>query len=545
VALSKFIAEKNEIKSNSLESKMYTVVRELIEECGGYDFTNDQIWMKCKKVMDGTEIYRESFYSIDLGKVTHKRVTKLYISKFKAEPYQTSGNDSKRGLRFKKEVLDRIGSQYKCTDEIKIISEDEKQASDNSDKDKPASDASLASVFKSAYGILDKNNGCTPPKLGESSEPSTDAGIVKVSSYNHNNNNNNNNNSNNINNIGTNQSDSDYGSPPLTSESAIIPANQIKLYSNYLYTPKQEVLSNFRASKYQDCRINAYPYYIGYKGINLTAPSFIMIDLDLKDFDHVHERLNTTLHKTLMKIDGTFHSVPTVLWTGNGYHVYQPVDGFVLEEIDRFNQFVDSNKKDLTSRFMQFAEGYFTENNSDLHHRPSIKSCLIRIPGTINSKRNQEVKVVQKWNGTRPSINYLLREFRTWLVSEIIKDKRKVKSYSKRPKPTKNRFHNFGYTTNSITWIEKLLQTPIADNRKYVIWRILVPYLFNVKRLLEADATEIIQTWLHKCHILRSLDFNANYLIKQNIRNRSSYLPISFTKLSSENYALYNIISEG
>lgn len=315
-------------------------------------------------------------------------------------------------------------------------------------------------------------------------------------------------------------------------------------YQKEVYN-KQEVLSHFRAAKYQDCRINAYPYYTGYKGINLTAAGFIMIDLDLKDFDHVHERLNTTLHKTLMKIDGTFHSVPTVLWTGNGYHVYQPMDGFVLEEIDRFNQFVDSNKKDLTSRFMQFAEGYFTDNKGDPQHRPSIKSCLIRVPGTINSKCNQEVKIVQRWNGIRPSINYILRDFRTRLVSEIIEDKRKVKSYSKWPKPTKKRFYNFGYTFNSIPWIEKLLQTPIADNRKYVIWRILVPYLFNIKMLSEAEVSEIIQTWLNKCRALRSLDFNANYLTKQNIRNRSSYLPISFTKLSSENYALYNIISEG
>jgi hypothetical protein len=57
-------------------------------------------------------------------------------------------------------------------------------------------------------------------------------------------------------------------------------------YQKEVYN-KQEVLSHFRAAKYQDCRINAYPYYTGYKDINLTAPSFIMIDLDLKDFDHV------------------------------------------------------------------------------------------------------------------------------------------------------------------------------------------------------------------------------------------------------------------
>jgi hypothetical protein len=76
-------------------------------------------------------------------------------------------------------------------------------------------------------------------------------------------------------------------------------------YQKEVYN-KQEALSYFRAAKYQDCRINAYPYYTGYKGINLTAPSFIMIDLDLKDFNHVREELDKTLHKTLDKINNAF-----------------------------------------------------------------------------------------------------------------------------------------------------------------------------------------------------------------------------------------------
>ena len=309
-----------------------------------------------------------------------------------------------------------------------------------------------------------------------------------------------------------------------------------------------EALAHFRASKYQDCRINAYPHYTGYKGINLTAPSFIMIDLDLKDFDDAQEKLNMTLDKTLTKINNVFHGAcPTVLWTGNGYHVYQPVDGFVLEEIERFNQFIDCNKKDLTSRFMQFAEGYFTDNKGDPQHRPSIKSCLIRIPGTINSKCNQEVKIVQRWNGMRPAINYVLRDFRTWLVSEIIEDKRKVKSYPMRPKPTKNIFHNqVGFTTNSILWIEKLLQTPITDNRKYVIWRILMPYLFNIKKLSDSEVLGIIHTWLDRCAKAHPLDFNSSYLLRQNIKNRKKnyYLPISIHKLRSDNPDLYDIISQ-
>jgi hypothetical protein len=187
---------------------------------------------------------------------------------------------------------------------------------------------------------------------------------------------------------------------------------------------KHELLAYFKASNYHDCRINAYPAYTEYRGINLTAPSFIMIDLDLKDFDLSIEKLDKILNKTLTKITDAFHdSQPTVLWTGNGYHIYQPVHGFILEEIDRFASLIDPYKKDLTSRFMQFAESFFTDKKCDPQHRPSIKSCLLRIPGTINSKCNQEVKIVQRWNGIRPPINYLLRDYRIWLVSEKIDEK--------------------------------------------------------------------------------------------------------------------------
>ncbi len=307
---------------------------------------------------------------------------------------------------------------------------------------------------------------------------------------------------------------------------------------------KQEALARFKASNYQDCRINAYPSHTEYAGINLTPASFIMIDLDLKDFGYSQEKLNKVLGKTLNKINNEFHGAhPTVLWTGNGYHIYVPISGFILEEIDRFACYIDSSKNDLTSRFMQFAEDFFTEKKGDSQHRPSIKSCLIRVPGTINSKCNQEVKIVQRWDGTRPPINYLLRDFRIWLVAENINDKREEIKNSKYRNSSTNSYRY--YSTNIIPWIEKLLQTPIANYRKYALWRILMPYLFNVKKLSESEVIDITQTWLNKCDLLRSLDFNAKYLIRQNIRNskKNHYLPISFDKLSSENNGLHDILS--
>ena len=86
-------------------------------------------------------------------------------------------------------------------------------------------------------------------------------------------------------------------------------------------------------------------------------------------------------------------------------------------------------------------------------------------------------------------------------------------------------------TTNStkIWWIEKLLQTPIDDYRKFVVWRILAPYLINIRKCSDDEAFNTIKDWLDRCSSLRRLEFNPNYIIKYNINTakRNGYLPIS------------------
>ncbi len=64
----------------------------------------------------------ESFYSVEFGTISHKYITSIYKSKFKAEPFKVgSGNETKRGLRFSKEVLDRLVIHYDVPDEIVIL----------------------------------------------------------------------------------------------------------------------------------------------------------------------------------------------------------------------------------------------------------------------------------------------------------------------------------------------------------------------------------------------------------------------------------------
>lgn len=124
---------------------------------------------------------------------------------------------------------------------------------------------------------------------------------------------------------------------------------QIEVFS------KQEVLDYFESSDYEDCRINAYPSFTNYQGINRVAPSFVMIDLDLRDFGNSRDKLDRRLNKILSRIGGVMRGHPTILWTGNGYHIYQPMDGFILEEEDRFAKLREPDGKDLTSKFMQFS----------------------------------------------------------------------------------------------------------------------------------------------------------------------------------------------
>jgi hypothetical protein len=95
--------------------------------------------------------------------------------------------------------------------------------------------------------------------------------------------------------------------------------------------------------------------------------------------------------------------LPThVLWSGNGYRIYLPVEAPILEQESIFAELDEQPSR----KFIQWAEKYLSNNKSDPCHFNglSFKNCMIRIPGSYNSKHdhNVEVKIVQKWNGGLP-----------------------------------------------------------------------------------------------------------------------------------------------
>jgi hypothetical protein len=314
---------------------------------------------------------------------------------------------------------------------------------------------------------------------------------------------------------------------PRTISTKTIQGRQILLYS------KEEALARFKQSNYLDCRINAYPDHTEYKGINRQAPDFIFIDIDRSNFK-TKRALNLASNKTLKNIKEILNGDPTVLWSGNGYHIYQPIEAFVLEQEKIFATFDQPSKKSL-----KFAAQYLSNYKSDAKNNPSFKSCMIRIPGSYNSKCieeniESEVKIIQKWNGFKPKINSMLGRFHTYLVDQRIKELKKENENHKNNYYSQN-------TSNTIPWIEKVLETPLADHRKYVVWRILSPYLINVKKLSYEECFNIIREWLVKCNQLERLNFNSHQKIREGINaaTKKGYYPISLEKLKSESKELF------
>ena len=100
-------------------------------------------------------------------------------------------------------------------------------------------------------------------------------------------------------------------------------------YETDVQKSKDKIFDYFKLADFIDCKINAFPCNTEYTAIDLevknkTAASFIMIDLDLKDFENNKEKLDKQLNKTLKMMSIKFHgeSHPTVLWTDNGYHIF-------------------------------------------------------------------------------------------------------------------------------------------------------------------------------------------------------------------------------
>ena len=84
-----------------------------------------------------------------------------------------------------------------------------------------------------------------------------------------------------------------------------------------------------------------------------------------------------------------------------------------------FGRFTEPSKK-----ILRFLEKYISSGKSDSVHNRTVSfgNCMLRVPGSLNSKHNDvnnQVKVIKEWNGQRLSIKPLLGDFLAYLLDEM------------------------------------------------------------------------------------------------------------------------------
>jgi hypothetical protein len=309
-------------------------------------------------------------------------------------------------------------------------------------------------------------------------------------------------------------------------------------------------MSFFSGSSWLDCRINAF-------GLNQRNPDLIFIDVDpLKKKFSSRRAFELCLPKILRNIEEKIGGHPSVIQSGRGYHIIQPIECPIdLEkEMPELKALVE-RYENVSNEFLQFAERYLSLHKCDDSNSPALGSCLLRIPGSKNAKCEEmkidsEVKIVQRWDGSRPSYKLLLGSFHAYLVGEKIKKEEKERERKK-----KHHHHHYSYSTEgALSHIpqqyryieEKLLKTPIDDDRKLVVGIILSRYLINTKKLEYEQAHEIIWQWLDLCTKLKPLEPRKSQFDREVVRyqldlaQKNGRLAMTETKLQEKYPGLYS-----
>jgi len=332
------------------------------------------------------------------------------------------------------------------------------------------------------------------------------------------------------------------------------------------------------------------------------VPSLVHIDLDRKNFssDRTHQN---AVKKTIAKIHEVFLIPPdtspvTTYWSGGGTPILLPLEvdpaKYPVENNMTIAQTVpgrdlryaslftggndyrfNANHKLPANLFLWFAEDYLTNGKGDTGHHPSVRSSMVRVPGSYNTKYPRdvgEVKIQQHWDGhTKAHILFLLGAFYRNVGDDYKKQEKmfakacRVKRQAQAVQMVLDRTleaipvsgavaaQAFGegaysvYAHNKYWYIDRLLQTPVNDFRKRGIDQLLTPFLIMVKGMSDETARQIMMNWLLQCEKLRPLDFDADYRVRSKIIDvrASGFLPLGEEKFRVADPDLFYQLSKG
>lgn len=88
---------------------------------------------------------------------------------------------------------------------------------------------------------------------------------------------------------------------------------------------EDQMMQYFEVANFVDCRINGYPFHHEEEKRSCILVSFSLTWIYLYALlVSTIRKLDYILKQTLNKIKEEINGHPTVLWTGGGYHIYQP-----------------------------------------------------------------------------------------------------------------------------------------------------------------------------------------------------------------------------
>jgi hypothetical protein len=175
---------------------------------------------------------------------------------------------------------------------------------------------------------------------------------------------------------------------------------------------------------------------------------------------------------------------------------------------------------------------------------------MFRVPGTLNTKardlgrKDPYVRIVEGHEHlaaleeiiegrkdrdniySRPT-DKLLNDFYLYLMHKKVESR--VEDFARTERRLLKSLSSVGIVGRDISdnsevipWIDKLLRTAVADNRKNLLFWVLGPYLTTIKKFDYDKAYKILERWLEQCDSLnrlepdwRTFEYRVDYCLRR------------------------------
>jgi hypothetical protein len=108
--ISNYVSQKRESNADSLHSRIYQLIKNMIKDANSTQLETSKIWAKVKDDLNGEDIKAQTIQTADFGPISQKEIIQTLKDVFKAKPPKRHGNA--RSLVFDLTILDKLGKVY-------------------------------------------------------------------------------------------------------------------------------------------------------------------------------------------------------------------------------------------------------------------------------------------------------------------------------------------------------------------------------------------------------------------------------------------------